>query len=280
MQSIGKLEANAATRPNSIEVNQALADAYAKQGRWREAAETYRSLLALYPATALLFINRIRLGALALGISSCLILLAQGIRPILGNPQTSITDFANGLASREYLIAQILFLLAFPLLSTAAISTYKLLSYSRDHHAAFWAMVISLLGTGLSMASLGINTVVLPLIGRLYLNGETGAVSVYYAMLEAPWPLILQAGGYLLMAGIMIFSWVIWRNENLSKWGTALYLAGWVPFVISSGQASKPIQVIVGLSIALGGVALARAIWVQAPLQFAPAINSSQKADA
>src|SRR5690242_2418024 len=110
MQSIGKLEANAASRPNSIEVNEALADAYAKQGRWREAAETYRSLLALYPATASLFINRIRLGATALGISSFLILLGQAITPALPNAGTGPVDLAKEWTSPQYLIAQVLFL--------------------------------------------------------------------------------------------------------------------------------------------------------------------------
>lgn len=77
MQSIAQLEANAVTRPNSIEINQALADAYVKQGRWKEAVEAYQTLISLYPATASLFVNRLRLGAVALGISSILVLLGQ-----------------------------------------------------------------------------------------------------------------------------------------------------------------------------------------------------------
>ena len=182
MQSIAQLEANVATRPNSIETNQALADAYVKQGRWKEAAEAYRALMLLYPATALLFINRLRLGAVALGISSVFILLGQIVQPSLLDARTSSNDFARALTSNGYLLAQILLLLAFPLFSTAAISIYKLLSYSRDHRPAFWAMVFSVVGVGLSMPTLGINAVVLPLIGRLYLDGETGALSIYPAM--------------------------------------------------------------------------------------------------
>jgi hypothetical protein len=280
MQSIGKLEASAASRPNSIEVNEALADAYAKEGRWREAAETYRALLALYPATALLFINRIRLGATALGIASFLVLLGQIARPILSNAQTNPLELADQLASSEYMFAQISLLLAFPLLSTAAISIYKLLSYSHDHHAAFWAMVICLLGTGLSMATLGIHAVVLPLIGRLYLSGDVSAIGLYGAMQEFPTPMLLQAGNYLLALGILVFSWVLWRSQVMSKWATVLHAAGWVLFAVSSDQISRPFQVFIGSLIALGGMALARAIWIQASLQFKPKNNSLHKAAA
>ena len=59
MQSISQLEVIAAKQPNSIEINQALADAYAQERRWEEVARTYRSLALLYPDTAALFINRI-----------------------------------------------------------------------------------------------------------------------------------------------------------------------------------------------------------------------------
>ncbi len=213
MESIAQLEASVVTRPNSIEINHALADAYIQQGLWKEATETYQTLISLYPATASLFVNRICLGAAALAISSCFILLAQGIRPSLLNVQNNPSDLASALTSNVYLVAQILFLLAFPLFSTSAISIYKLLSYSRDHRAAFAGMVLSVIGVGLSMPALGINAVVMPLIGKIYLGGEAGALSLYLAIQSFPQLLILKFGGYLLVFGIAIFSWVIWREK-------------------------------------------------------------------
>ena len=279
MESIAQLEASVVTRPNSIEINHALADAYIQQGRWKEATETYQTLISLYPATASLFVHRIRLGAAALVISSCFILLAQSIQPSLVEAQRNPFDLSRALTSNAYLIAQILFLLAFPLFSTAAISIYKLLSYSRDHRPAFAAMVLSVMGVGLSMPALGINAVVLPLIGKIYLNGEPGALSLYLALQDFPQLLILKLGGYLLVIGIAIFSWVIWRNESLSRWGALSFLVGWILFVVSNDRLSTAGSLSIGLLIALGGIALARAIWIQAPLQFAPATHSTPKAD-
>ena len=279
MQSIAQLEANLATRPNSIEINQALADAYVKQGRWQEAAEAYQTLLTLYPATASLFVNRIRLGSVALIIASTLILIAQIIQPSLHNVERNSTEFASILTSTEYILAQIFFLFAFPLLSTAVISIYKLLSYSRDHRPAFWGMVFSVIGVGLSMPSLGIKAVILPLIGQLYFAGEPGVLVLYYAMQEYPWFLILQFGSYWLLIGIAIFCWVIWRNQGFPKWAAALYLAGWILFVVLNHQASNFGLISIGMLIAFGGVELARSIWVQAPLQFTPRTSSKQQVD-
>ena len=279
MESIAKLEASVMTRPNSIEINHALAEAYIQQGRWKEATETYQTLISLYPATASLFVDRIRLGAAALAISSFFILLAQSIQPFLRNVQTNPSDLSLALTSSAYLFAQILFLLAFPLFSTAAISIYKLLSYSRDHRLAFAAMVFSVIGVGLSMPALGINAVVLPLIGKIYLGGEAGALSLYLALQNYPQLLILKLGGYLLVIGIAVFSWVIWRNEILSKWGAMSYLVGWILFVVLNDRLSTAGLFSSGLMIALGGITLARAIWIQAPLQFTPTSDPTQKAD-
>ena len=280
MQSIVQLEAHVAARPNSIEVNKALAEAYEKQGRWQEAAQVYRALLALYPATASLFVNRIRLGAVALGISSILILAALFMQVSLINSENNPREFATALASKEYLFAQLFILIAFPFLSTAAISIYKLLSYSRDHRPAFWAMVFSVIGIGLSMPALGINAVILPLIGKLYLEGEPGALAIYYALQEYPWSFILAIGSYLLLAGIMLFSWVIVRNKGFPKWAAVFYLTGWALFVVSSYPIPKFAMISIAVLILLGGIELARSLWVQATLQFTPAVDSIQRAEA
>ena len=278
MQIISQLEENIVVRPNSIEINEALADEYVKQKRWEEAVRVYQSLLALYPATASLFVNRIRLGATALATSSLLVLLAGLIHPPIPNPELYPSAFAQALYSTKYLTAQTLLLIAFPLFSTSAISIYKLLSYTRDHRPAFWAMVFSVIGVGLSMPSLGINMIVLPLIARLYLEGELQTLNIYLAMQEMPWSLILRLGDYVFVLGIAIFSWVILRNKNFPKWSVVLFLAGWITFIapITSIRLN---MIIAGSLIFIGGIELARSAWIQASLQFQPITVSAQKVD-
>jgi hypothetical protein len=279
MQTIAQLEENVEIRPNSIEVNEALANEYVKQQRWEDAVKTYQSLLSLYPATASLFVNRIRLGAAALAISAVLILAKELIQPALIDFTFDPMAFAQALSSTSYLVAQILVLLAFPLFSTAAISIYKLLSYTHDHRPAFWAMVFSVIGVGLSMRSLGIRAIVLPLIARLYLAGELDTFNIYSAMQAMPWFLILNLGSYMVVLGIVIFCWVILRNNNFPKLPAILFLAGWIAFLVFADEASKLAMILTGTLLFIGGIGLAISVWRQAPLQFKPVTAPAQKAD-
>jgi len=276
MQSLSQLEASAIHQPNSIEVNQALAEAYVKQGRWEEATKVYQTLAMLYPATAALFISRIRLGALALMVSSALFFIAELIHPSIVT-QADPTDFARAISSPAFLTAQILFLLAFALYSCSSISIYKLLSYTDAHRAAFWAMVLNVIGVGLSMPLLGINTFVLPLIGTLYLEGESSVLALYFAMEQNPWPFLLHFGLYLLVTGIMIFSWVVWRNKNLSRNAILIYLAGWISFALSNNQLPKSGLLFIGILIAIGGIGFSRSLWIQASTQFDPSMDRSSR---
>lgn len=279
MQTLAQLEESIEIRPNSIEVNEALANEYVKQQRWEDAVKTYQSLLSLYPATASLFVNRIRLGATALAISSVLVLAKELIQPALTDVTLRPTAFAQALSSTSYLVAQILVLLAFPLFSTAAISIYKLLSYTHDHRPAFWAMVFSVIGVGLSMPSLGVRAIILPLMGQLYLSGELDTFNIYIAMQAMPWSLILNFGSYIFVLGIAIFCWVILRNNNFPKFPAIIFLAGWIAFLAFADDASPLKMMFTGSLIWIGGSGLAISVWTQAPLLFKPVAAPIQKAD-
>ena len=276
MQSLSQLERNAITQPNSSEIKQALAEAYAREERWEDAANVYRNLASLYPDTAALFINRIRLGAWALMISSALFFSGELLQPAMDSTG-KLFDFAQAISSSQFLVAQILFLLAFALYSCSAISIYKLLSYTRDHRPAFWAMVLNVIGIGLSMPALGIKAVVLPLIGDLYLGGKTDAMPLYFAMQQNPSRFLLGFGSYLLVAGIAIFAWVIWRNKTLSLASSLVYLSGCVAFALTDNQHLKPTLLLIGMLIFIGGIGLGRSLWVRAQTQFDPNMDRSSK---
>lgn len=258
-QTLSQLELHANESPNSIEIQQALAEAYAKQGRWKEAANVYRRLSALYPDTAALFINRIQLGATALMVSSTLTLVAVLIQPALTNENQ-----AQVLGSFSYLVAQILFMPALALYSCSSISIYKLLSYTRDHRPAFWGMVFSVIGAGLSMPALGIRTFVYPILGRMALSGQTDALVVYSSLNEQPLRFFLGMGAYLIVAGIAVFAWAVWRNRGLSLFAIIFFLAGWVGWIATRNP------VIFGIVIAFSGYWLGVSLRRRASIQFNP----------
>ncbi len=281
MTQLSHLEISAGNQPNSIEIHQTLAEAYASAGRWEEAARAYRLLVTLYPDTGALFINRLRLGASALVLSSLLMLLGAVIHPALSIQAMSspgeLGAFAAAMQSPAYLGAQLLFIVALALYSCSAISIYKLLSYTRDHRPAFWAMVLSVIGVGLSMPVLGIRSFVFPLVAGMALQGRTEVIEIYFSLNEPPVSLILGLGGYLLAAGIALFGWVSLRNSRLSLPSILVFLAGWAGIAAAGNPVSHLGWITLGILIALGGTGLGRSLWIEASTQFDPAMDRSTK---
>ena len=185
-------------------------------------------------------------------VSSVLFFIAEALQPSIVN-RSILQIFHEPSVRRNFFFSQSLFLLAFALYSCSAISIYKLLSYTRDHRPAFWAMVFSVIGVGLSMPSLGINAMVLPLVAQLYLANELETLKIYLALQTMPWSLILRLGGYVLVFGIALFSWVILRNKNFPKWSAILFLAGWIVFIAPIAALSQLYMILAGLLISIGG---------------------------
>jgi len=284
LSRLEQLEVMALHQPNSIEINQALAEECAKEERWEEAIEAYQTVIALYPAIAALNVNRIRLGAIALGISSFLFLVSQILRPpfFLHHPY-DIVDFLPASS-----ISNILFLPILILLSCAAISIYKLLSVSNSNRPAFWGMVLIVVGAGLYLPLFGLTAVILPAAGDLYAQGETAGFDVYYTIFQQPLASVFTFGEYLLFGGLTILTTVIWRSGYLFKLASTMLWLGWSLFIVGD-----ELSLILGydlswwisnfmlfaLLVTIGGIGLALDMWWEAALQLEPTIDSLEKAD-
>ena len=290
MNSIVQLEASVAARPNSIEANQALAEAYAREGRWEEATEAYETVVDLYPATATLYVNRIRLGAIALGISSLLFFVSAILRT---SPHGSDTLLSVAvLNSADLAISNMLFMPILILLSCAAISIYKLLSTTSDGRLAFWAMVSILVGVGLFLPFFSIKAVVMSAAAELYLKGNLSAFDVYFASLFQPLAFVFTLGGYLLLVGLTFFNVAIWNTAYLPKWASTLLWIGWSLFIVTQElpfalfmeklsliHDSINKRILIALLTTIGGIGLALGLWKQAAAQLAPTNDSLEKAD-
>ncbi len=285
LSGLEQLELKALHQPNSIEINQALAEEYAKGERWKEAIEAYQTVVALYPAIAALNVNRIRLGAIALGISSMLFLISEIVRP-------SIVMVDNPIGAAEYMsspalaLSNILFLPILILLSCAAISIYKLLSTSSDNRLAFWAMVSIISGAGLFLPFFGTQAILSPAAGQLYIKGNTSALNVYDAALRQLLAIVFTLGGYLLFVGLTLFNVAIWGSGFLTKWASTLLWIGWSLFIITAELPFNFINemlwiyinpMLFALLIVIGGIGLAQGVWQQASLRFMPMIESELK---
>lgn len=273
--TLAQLEERARTHPQSVELHLTLALNYLEHERVDQALWAIRKVAVLYPAIAALNINRIHLGAVALAISSALFLVAEALYPPHLNLAGDLPSAAVAVSSNRFMASQVLFLPLLALLSTAVISIYKLLGTTRHNHLAFWAMVTSLIGIGLFLPTFGIRVLILPALGRLYLQGQHEVLQVYAVAYQSLWAALLQHTVYVLLLGLALFTLVIWRGGALPRWASTLYGVGWLMFAISDNQLSQLGLLAIGLLVAGGGLGLARGLWQQAPLQAGPELKAA-----
>ena len=89
---------------------------------------------------------------------------------------------------------------------------------------ALVAMVMSVVGNCLILAIFGFSTIVSPVIGRLYLEGQQGVMEVNDAIFgSALVPLVSGPGLLLYLVGNILLGVAVWRSGTLPKLAGALY---------------------------------------------------------
>lgn len=206
---------------------------------------------------------RIRTGAVLLGISALLSVAFPLVRPFFADPDMSSPESlaiaAKGFTASAWVAAHLMAMIGFVLLIFGMMTLYAYLSESKVERRAFQAMILSLSGIGLVLPSLGVELYTLPMIGRLYLDGNADVFNLMGAIRMEPVSALVFLIGLLLLAiGGIVLAVAIWQSEVLPKWagvafaiGLALYLPVF-PHVI---------RIVDGLLIGIGGMGLAWSIW-------------------
>jgi hypothetical protein len=98
------------------------------------------------------------------------------------------------------------------------------LANGRAGRLALTAMVMSVAGNALNMTIFGFSTIISPVIGQLYLEGQPGVMEVNEASFSSAAFLILSGPGMLLyLVGNILLGVTVWRSKTLPKWAGALY---------------------------------------------------------
>jgi hypothetical protein len=101
---------------------------------------------------------------------------------------------------------------------------------------------------------LGVETYILPILGKLYLAGQTGITPAISMIYLGPALGVFLVGLLLLAIGVITFAVTIWHSAVLPRWASMLFAVGlalWFP------PFPRVIRIIDGLVIGLGGVWLA-----------------------
>jgi hypothetical protein len=128
-----------------------------------------------------------------------------------------------------------IFGIIFAILGVVALGAY--LATSRAGRMGLWAMVITVVGSGLFLSVLGVSAFAVPEQGQAYLAGmNTDELPDILAdTVQA-----LTGLGYIILGfvGNILLGVAIWRSGRLPRWAGALWAAAHVLLYVSQGYAA------------------------------------------
>ena len=205
---------------------------------------------------------RVRLGALALGLSALLLTAFPLVRPFFPldplSPGETLAVAGPSITSTRWVLAHLLAMVAFVVLPFGMLALYAYLRAGLMETRALRALAWSLAGIVLIMPMLGFETYVLPILGRLYLAGTPGIAPVVGDTYLGPAIVVFLLGLLFLAIGVIYLSVAIWQDSRLPRWAgvlLAIGLALWFP------PFPRAVRIIDGFFIGLGGLWLAFGLW-------------------
>ena len=206
--------------------------------------------------------TRVRLGALALGISALLFAAFPLVRPFFPldvfEPAATLRVASPATTSAPWIVAHLIAMMAFVLLLGGMLALYAFLANAGVEPRAVRALVLSLVGIALIMPMLGVETYALPPIGRLFLEGKIEIAPMVSLIYRGPGILVFLLGLLLLAIGAILFAVAVKQSGVLPRWAGILFAIGlalWLPLF------PQLIRTVDGLLIGLGGVWLAWSMW-------------------
>jgi hypothetical protein len=168
--------------------------------------------------------SRLHWGALALILSAVLTFAGLLLRGPLIIDVSNAEVFAQSAASPNNLIAETFLPLSLIFQLFGFLGMYAYLNKPEAHKTTFWGMVFSVLGNGLFLPFAGVFAFAVPVIGQLYLGGNTDALKVAELTL-APGTgfAYLIASAFALTIGAVLFAFSMWRHD-LPRWLPLIYV--------------------------------------------------------
>lgn len=202
--------------------------------------------------------DRVRRGALALGLGALLLAVFPLIRPFFPldptAPEATLVGASEAITSAGWWLSHAIAMVGFILLLYGILALYARLADGDREPAAFRGMVFSLAGIALIMPMMGVEIHILPLIGKLYLGGKTGVASMIEQIYLGPALWVFLLGLLLLAIGSISLARAIWQTRLLPRWAGVIFAVGltlWFP------PFPRIVRVIDGLLIGVGGLWLA-----------------------
>jgi hypothetical protein len=196
--------------------------------------------------------RRIIAGLWTFPISGVMAISALFLRKFVNLPVGDITEWAQDVVSGNYLTAQYLYILAYVIPFFGFWALYMYLAQRGKERMAFWGLMGTLLGTGLPLTTLGVLAYASPVIGRLYLQGDTHLPQVINEIAMGSSLIMGMPGAFLYIGGCISFGVAIWQSGTINKWsGVMLALHG---LFVAFGFGMPPLLVLSWILLILSGI--------------------------
>ena len=165
--------------------------------------------------------REIRFGLVALAVSGLLFTASVVLR---GPINTDPVAFMPAVLSPNFVPGVSLGLIGGLFQIYGLFGMYRYLTYQRESLVAFLAVVLSSLGIVLVLPLVTFLGVNVPVIARLYQQGDQKVIAVFDATFSSTLGLaVLGASTVCGLVGAILFAIAIWRDEGLSKWASILF---------------------------------------------------------
>ncbi|MBP1965620.1 hypothetical protein [Paenibacillus aceris] len=203
-------------------------------------------------------VYRVRFATVALAISGILFVLYPAIRPF--SDEVSLLG-AAAFASTEWIIAHVMAMLGFILLTFGILGLHLFLQEATLDRLAFRGFVLSWLGTGLTLPFYGAEVFGLHAIGQVAIKQQNSdLVSLANVVRFGPGFIMILVGLLLLAIGCIMAAVAIWKSRTLPKWSGIPLALGFLLY-IPQFMGTQPIRVAHGLIVAIGCLWIAVSLW-------------------
>ena len=124
-------------------------------------------------------------------------------------------QWAKVVSAKPYTISYYLLMYAYliPIMGFWAI--HRLFSAEKTPYLlSFWGMILSILGSALPMASIGVSAFAYPAIARMFLSHGLDVASLTKDMFPSNAMVFLLFSGLYYLAGIVLFGIVLWKHPG------------------------------------------------------------------
>jgi hypothetical protein len=206
--------------------------------------------------------NLIRFGILTLPLSALLTFVGLIGRYGVPNPRDDPKGAVEAAGSTAYFVSQLVGnVLGLTVLIFGVLALTAYLANTRARGLALAGMVLSIVGIGVALSGLGLNTYALPEISRAYVSGQQDVLVIVTAIYGGLVRQLFVPVALLYSAGFILFGVAIWRSGVLPK-PAAISLAVHAPLLQGFFRAQLNWAAVVGaLLFILGSVVIAFSVF-------------------